>query len=189
MSDVSRVDGGAPVRAWNGPRGVFLCASLLAACLGYGLLRMPLQVHDGLDEIILSSKTPSVWAAFTATIGEAAYFRPLRFAQDKLLMELAPGHYFAAYKAFHIALLIAAFALFAAALPIQTGIDFAAAIFFACRSAFTARPPRSSVVKEAYPINHFLEIVVLALAAMPVRSRGGCGLTQPRSPRCRGLRH
>src|SRR6185295_464713 len=97
--------------------------------LGYGIVRIPIQLHDSLDEIVLVHEAPGVWAAFTSTIGKAAYFRPLRFAEDKVLMDLAPGHSFAAFKSFHVALVAAAFVLFVAALPVRSAVDVAAAIF------------------------------------------------------------
>ena len=174
------MSGGSGVRepavrreVWYTPRlCLYGCAAMLAASLSYGLLRMPLQVHDSLDEIIEVHQLPGVWASFTATIGESAYFRPLRFAKDKLLMEVSGGHYFAAFKAFHIALVIAALALFIGALRIETAIDLAAAMF--ALAVFAGLHTFLGVVKEAYPINHFLEILVLALAAMHLsRSRGG----------------
>ena len=143
--------------------GAYVCAALLAGSLSYGLLRMPLQVHDSLDEILAAQQSPGVWASFTSTIGETAYFRPLRIAETKLLFDISGGHYFAAYKTFHIALLVAAFVLFAGALRIETRIDLAAALF--ALTVFTGLHTFLGLVKEAYPVNHFLQIVVLVLVA------------------------
>jgi hypothetical protein len=151
---------------------VYACAAILAAALSYDLLRMPLQVNDSLDEIIEVRQLSGVVASFTATIGESAYFRPLRFAEDKVLMEASGGHYFAAFKTLHIALLISAFALFVAALPVATGIDCAAALF--ALVVFAGLHTFLGLVKEGYPINHFLQVVVLTLVAFHLaRSRGG----------------
>ena len=150
----------------------YACAAILASSLAYGLIRMPLQVHDSLEEIIAAQRSPGVWASFTSTIGETAYFRPLRIAETKALFDLSGGHYFAAYKAFHIALLAAAFALFAGALRIETGADLAAALF--ALTVFTGLHTFLGLVKEAYPVNHFLQVVVLVLAAVRLsKARGG----------------
>ena len=143
---------------------------MLAASVSYGLLRMPLQVHDALDEIVAAGRSPGVWASFTSTIGETSYFRPLRIAETKLLFDLSGGHYFAAYKAFHIALLAAAFALFVALLPIESWTDAAAALF--ALTVFVGLHTFLGFVREAFPINHFLQVAVLVLVAVHLsRSR------------------
>jgi hypothetical protein len=143
---------------------------VLAASISYGLLRMPLQVHDAIDEIMAAQRSPGVWASFASTLGETAYLRPLRIAETKLLFDLSGGHYFAAYKAFHIALLLAAFALFVGELSIQTWTDAAAALF--ALTVFTGLHTFLGFVREAFPINHFLQVAVLVLIAVRLaRSR------------------
>jgi hypothetical protein len=113
-----------------------------------------------------------VWASFTSSIGVTGYFRPLRIAETKLLFDLSRGHVFAAYKTFHIALVMSAFGLFVAALRIETGVDLAASLF--ALAVFGGIHTFVGLVKEAYPVNHFLQIVVLVLVAMHLsRSRGG----------------
>jgi len=149
----------------------YACAAILASSVSYGLLRMPLQVHDSLDEIIAAQQSPGVWASFTSTIGETTYFRPLRIAETKLLFDLSGGHYFAAYKAFHIALLITAFALFVGALRVETRVDLAAALF--ALIIFTGLHTFLGLVKEGYPVNHFLQVVVLVLAAVRLSKARG----------------
>jgi len=143
---------------------VYACAAVLAASISYGLLRMPLQVHDSIEEIIAAQRSPGVWASFTSTIGETTYFRPLRIAETKLLFDVSSGHYFAAYKAFHVVLLVAAFALFLGELSIQTWTDAAAALF--ALTVFTGLHTFLGFVREAFPINHFLQVAVLVLIAV-----------------------
>jgi hypothetical protein len=143
---------------------VYACAALLAASISYGLLRMPLQVHDAIDEIMAAQRSPGVWASFTSTIGETTYFRPLRIAETKLLFDRSGGHYFAAYKTFHIVLLVAAFALFLGELSIETWADAAAALF--ALTVFTGIHTFLGFVREAFPINHFLQVAVLVLVAV-----------------------
>jgi hypothetical protein len=143
---------------------------VFAASISYGLLRMPLQVHDAIDEIMAAQRSPGVWASFASTLGETTYLRPLRIAETKLLFDLSGGHYFGAYKAFHIALLLAAFALFVGELSIQTWTDAAAALF--ALTVFTGLHTFLGFVREAFPINHFLQVAVLVLIAVRLaRSR------------------
>ena len=143
---------------------VYACAALLAASIAYGLLRMPLQVHDALDEIMAAQRSPGVWASFTSTLGETAYFRPLRIAETKVLFDVSGGHYFAAYKTFHVVLLVAAFALFLGELSVQTWTDAAAALF--ALTVFTGLHTFLGFVREAFPVNHFLQVAVLVLVAV-----------------------
>ena len=143
---------------------MYACAAVLAASISYGLLRMPLQVHDALDEIMAAQRSPGVWASFTSTLGETTYLRPLRIAETKLLFDLSGGRYFAAYRMFHIALLVTAFALFLGELSMQTWTDAAAALF--ALTVFTGLHTFLGFVREAFPINHFLQVAVLVLVAV-----------------------
>ena len=143
----------------------------MVGSLGYGLLRVPLQVQDSLPKIVEAGRSPGVWASFTSEIGTTD-FRPLWMAETKLLFDLSGGHVHVAYKAFHIALLVAALGLFVAALRIETGVDLAASLF--ALSVFVGSNTFVGLVKEATPVNVYLPIVGLVLLAMLLsRGRGG----------------
>jgi len=150
----------------------YASAAILAASLAYGLLHMPLQFHDALDEMMAAQRSPSLRASFTSTFGETSYFRLLRITETKFFFDVSGGHYFASYKAFHIAVVAAAFVLLTGYLRVATGIDLAAALF--ALAVFTGLHTLVPIVKEAYPVNHYLQIMVFSLAAAHVaRSRGG----------------
>ena len=142
-----------------GPRGAtYALAALFALALACDLLWMPIQVSDSLGEILEARQSPSVWASFTDTLGSEAYLRPLRIAQIKALFDLAEGrHYWAVYRGFHALLIVAAILLFTRALRVRTAMDFAAAAvaLVVLIGLHTFR----GTVQEAFPINHFLEIV------------------------------
>ena len=141
---------------------VAICAALIVGSLGYGLLQVPLQVQDSLQKIVDARHSPGVWTSFTSEIGTTD-FRPLWVAEIKLLFDLSGGHVHLAYKAFHIALLLAAFGLFVAALRIETGVDVAASLF--ALSVLVGSNTFTGLVKEATPVNVYLPIVVLVLLA------------------------
>jgi hypothetical protein len=148
---------------------VAICAALIVGSLGYGLLQVPLQVHDSLQKIVDARHSPGVWASFTSEIGTTD-FRPLWMAETKLLFDLSRGHVHIAYKAFHIALLVAALGLFVGALRIETGGDLAASLF--ALSVFVGSNTFTGLVKEATPVNVYLPIVVFVLLAIHLsRSR------------------
>jgi hypothetical protein len=152
----------------------YLVATLIALSLSYDLLRMPIQVADSLGEILDAHYSPSVYASFMeSATTSVAYLRPLRIAQIKALFDLSGGeHYWLVFRGFHAALLLAAALLFVRALDVRTWIDFAAALF--ALTVLTGLHTFRGLVREAFPINHFLEIVVLCLVAFNLaQSRGG----------------
>src|SRR5687768_6622365 len=151
----------------------FTLASLVALAIAIDLLWMPVQVSDSLGEILDAQASPSPWASFTASLHSTAYLRPLRIAQIKALFDLAGGeHYWLVYRGFHALLLIAAVLLFTAALRVSTTIDFAASAF--ALAVLVGLRTFRGLVQEAFPINHFLEMVVFCLIALNLaRSRGG----------------
>jgi len=157
-----------------GPRGAtYALAALFALALACDLLWMPIQVSDSLGEILEARQSPSVATSFIDSFGSEAYLRPLRIAQIKALFDLAEGrHYWAVYRGFHALLIVAAILLFTRALRVRTAMDFAAAAvaLVVLIGLHTFR----GTVQEAFPINHFLEIVVLCLVVLNLaQSRGG----------------
>jgi hypothetical protein len=145
--------------------------SIMTAAVCVSAARIPIQVTDSLVPILQAQQTPSVTSAFFSSLG-AAYLRPMRVAQIQALFELSRGRYFLAYKSFHVALVIACFALFMIALHVRTHADVAALPF--ALTVLAGLHTFRGMVWEAYPINHFLEISVLCLCALVLaQSRGG----------------
>jgi hypothetical protein len=147
-------------------------AALLAATMAYDVWRVPVQVYDSLVEILDAQRSPSISASFRGSLEGAGYLRPARIAQIKANYDLSDGHLRAGYRGFHVALLLAFVWLFVRALRVSSGADAAAAIFALTVAAGVHT--FSSFMREAFPINHFLEIAVLGLAALNLaQSRGG----------------
>lgn len=150
----------------------WMLALITAASLSYDLARKPIQVSDSLVELLDVQESPSLSATFIATAERGAYLRPLRLVQIKALFDLSNGRYRLVYTGFHIILLSAAILLFVHALRVQTWADCAAALF--ALTVLTGLHTFRGTVREAFPINHFLEMVVLCLLALNfARSRGG----------------
>jgi hypothetical protein len=158
----------------HGPRNAaYALAAVFALAIAMDLLWMPVQVGDSLGEILGAQQSSSTWASFTSSFGTDAYLRPLRIAQIKGLFDLADGgNYWLAYRGFHALLLITAVMLFMRALRVSTIVDFSAA---ACALVvLVGLHTFRGTVREAFPVNHFLEMVVLCLAMLNLaRSRGG----------------
>ena len=164
----------APMPNLNPRTATYGMAGLFALALAWDLLWMPIQVSDSVSEILAAQRSPSVWVSFTNAMGtDAAYFRPLRIAQIKALFDMAQGSsYLFAYRGFHALLIGVTLLLFTRVLRVSTLTDFAAAAF--ALVTLTGLHTFRGTVQEAFPINHFLEIVVFCLLTLNLaRSRGG----------------
>jgi len=146
-------------------------AAVLAIAIAYDMWRMPIQVSDSLQEILDAQASTSALRPFVSDAG-GNYYRPLRIAQIKALFDLSHGHYHLAYRGFHAALILLLVWLFTRALTVETGLDAAAAIFGL--TVLTGLHTFLAFLREAFPINHFLEMAVFALVALNLSlSRGG----------------
>jgi hypothetical protein len=151
--------GGLGVRAW-----AYVITGVFAASFAYDLLHIPVQVFDALEEILAAYRSPSVSSSFWDAAFNVAYLRPLRIAQIKGLFDVAQGHYWLTYRGFHVLLLVACLLLFTRALRVRTTVDLCAAAF--ALTVLTGLHTFRALIQEAFPINHFLEIVVLALVTL-----------------------
>jgi hypothetical protein len=143
-----------------------------AAAISYDLWHIPVQIADSLGEILDAQRSPSTLASFVNTFSGVAYFRPMRIAQIKAIFDLAQGHYHLAYRGFHVVLLSVLLLLFTRALRVETARDLIAATF--ALTVLIGLHTFIAFVREAFPINHFLEIAVLCLGAVTLaQSRGG----------------
>lgn len=142
----------------------YLVAAIIALSFSYDLMRKPIQVSDSLMELLDVQQSPSLYATFVAHSPRGPFLRPLRQVQIKALFDLADGHYWLVYRGFHALLLTAMLLLFTRALRVQSWADFAAAVF--ALTVVTGLHTFRGTVREAFPINHFLEIVVFCLIAL-----------------------
>lgn len=147
------------VRTW-----AYLLAAVSAVAIGYDLLRMPVQVFDALEELLDAQRSTSVVDTFLSAAYNAAYLRPLRIVQIKVIFDAAHGHYWLAFRGIHAVTMAACLLLFTRALRVRTAADLCAAAF--ALTVVTGLHTFRSTVQEAFPINHFLEIAVMALVML-----------------------
>jgi glycosyltransferase involved in cell wall biosynthesis len=139
----------------------YLLALTCAGALAYDLLRMPVQVFDALEEMLAAQRSTSIVDTFWANAYNAAYLRPLRIVQIKVIFDAAQGHYWLAFRGAHALTMVACLLLFTRALRVRTVADLCAAAF--ALTVVVGLHTFRSTVQEAFPINHFLEIAVMAL--------------------------
>ena len=150
----------------------WVVTGIFAGALAYDLMRMPVQVYDALGEILDAQRSPSPWESFKAAASNVAYFRPLRIAQIKMIFDAADGHVWLAYRGVHAALLVACFGLFTRAMRVRSAADLSAALL--ALTVLMGLHTFPSAVREAFPINHFLEVMVFCLLTLNLaQSRGG----------------
>ena len=157
------------VRAHPWAWGTAALAAALALGLSWCILQSPLTLYDGLGPILDSRRSPSLSSTFYGALHSNGYWRPLRLTQIKAVVDASPADPIRAFKTIHVVLVFATFLLFAAWVRPRSIAEFAAAavalMIPAGHHAFFV------LFSEAYPINHFLEVVALTLA-VAVLARG-----------------
>ena len=147
--------------------GFFAAVTIMAASVAYDLFQMPVQASDSLLDILYAHSSDSLFSAFTD--GRRTHFRPLRDTQIKALLDLSAGHYHLVYRGFHSALVLLASWLFVRCLRVTSATDMAAALL--AFTVFMGLHTLTGAVVSIFPINHFLEVVVLALLALHIAQR------------------
>ena len=136
----------------------------MAASFAHDLMRKPIQVSDSLQELLDVQQSPSLVATFVAHSPRGPFLRPLKQVQTKVLFDLAAGHYWLVFRGFHALLIAAVLLLFTRALRVRTWTDVAAAVF--ALTVFTGLHTFRGLVREAFPINLYLESVLGCLIVL-----------------------
>ena len=153
------------------PFAAYLFAGIIALSFAHDLMRKPIQVSDSLQELLDVQQSPSLWATVVAHSPRGPFLRPLRQVQIKTLFDLADGRYQLVFRGFHAFLVALALFLFVRAVQVQTWADVATAVF--ALTVLTGIHTFRGTVREAFPINHFLEVVVFCLIALNLAQARG----------------
>jgi hypothetical protein len=154
----------------------WLIAALFAIAVSASVYRIPIQVSDSVEILEGVERAPSIVAAFTQGLyASNTMLRPMRQVGTRLLLDVAHAtgdHYNAVFRGFHAAAAALLILLFA---HVAGPRDWsgAAALCFAML-VLTGLHTFGGMVREAYPINHFLLIAIYGLATFAIaESRGG----------------
>lgn len=136
---------------------------------------MPIQVDDSLDTIVRSAGFDSVRDAFVDGMHNSkTILRPLKQAQTKLLLDLGDrlGNHHAAFRGYHALLATLLVVLFTSLAGARSWPGVAALAF--ALAVLIGMPTFTGLLREAYPVNHFLLVAIYGLALLAIaRSRGG----------------
>jgi hypothetical protein len=144
---------------------------LLGCITSYFLLGIPVQLSDSFANLLQIQGTP-VSQVFVHELRAGGYLRPLLQVQLKIVYDLARGDYFVWYRGLQALQVIAALLLAVHLLRIRTARD--AAVVPVCLAILLGIHTFTGTVREAFPINTFLTLVLCCLgAASLAQSRGG----------------
>lgn len=148
----------------------WVVTALFAVGVSASVFRIPIQVSDSVEILEVVDRAPTVTAAFAQGLhASKTMLRPMRQVGTRLLLDVAHAtgdHYNAVFRGFHAAAAALLIVLFThVARPRDwTG---AAALCFAML-VLTGLHTFGGMMREAYPINHFLLIAIYCLATCAI---------------------
>jgi len=137
-------------------------AALVACALGYGLLGMPVQVSDSLNNLIEASQG-SLSKLLISNLWARGYLRPLLWGLIRVVFDLSHGHYFEWFRGWHVAQVVVLTGLFVALLRVRRAVD--AAVVPLGLSALVGIQTFPGTIREAFPINTFMTILLCCFVA------------------------
>ena len=159
------------------PRAAAWTITALFACgVSASVFRIPIQVSDSVEILEIVDREPSVAAAFVQGLhASKTMLRPMRQVGTRLLLDVAHAsgdHYNVVFRGFHAAAAALLIALFTHVARPRDWTGTAALCF--AMLVLTGLHTFGGMMREAYPINHFLLIAIYCLAAFAIaESRGG----------------
>jgi hypothetical protein len=150
--------------------------ALFAIAVSASVFRIPIQVSDSAEIIEVTDRAPSAVAAFDDGLSASrTMLRPMRQAGTKILLDVAHAagdRYNLVFRGFHATAAALLIVLFTMAARPRDATDVAALGF--ALLVLTGLHTFTGMMREAYPINHFLLIAIYCLVAfLLARSRGG----------------
>jgi len=137
-------------------------AALVACALGYGLLGMPVQVSDSLNNILQASQDSPLHLVYNEFY-QRGYLRPFLWGLIRLVFDLSQGHYFEWFRGWHVGQVAVLAGLFVALLRVRRAAD--AAVVPLGLAALVGIHTFSGTIREAFPINTFMTILLCCYAS------------------------
>ena len=157
-------------------QAAWLLTALFAVAVSASVFRIPIQVSDSAEILEAVDATPSVSAAFTQGLhASRTMLRPMRQTVTKMLLEVAHGigdRYNLVFRGFHATTAALVIVLFTWVARPRDWSGVAALCF--AMLVLTGLHTFGGMMREAYPINHFLLIGIYCLATFALaESKGG----------------
>jgi hypothetical protein len=147
-------------------------ALIAGLAMGHFLLGLPIQLTDSFGNMLKLSQS---WRELLSNeFTQTAYLRPLLWANLKLVYDLSGGHYFLWFRGVHVAQVLCLVTLFVTLVRPRTMLE-AAVVPFGLAVLFGMHTI-AGTIREAFPINTFLTILILCLLAAVIALGGGVAL-------------
>ena len=137
-------------------------AALVVAAMGYFLWDVPVQVSDSYGDLVTAAHG-TLGTLVSSEFHQHAYLRPFRRGLIRIVFDASQGHYFEWFRGWHIGQIAALIALYLRLVRPSTWSG-AAAVPLGL-AALIGMHTFDGTVQEAFPINHFMTIVICAFAA------------------------
>jgi hypothetical protein len=150
-----------------------LLAALITIPLADSVYRVPIQVSDSLEPIVIAAKYDSARHLLHDSVTfSPTTFRPLRYLQARWLLQLVSATgltYHAVFRGVHVVLLLLLVLLFVAVVCVRDWIDLVA--FSVAFPVLIGIHTFLSMLLEAFPVNHFAEVGACALGVFVLGQR------------------
>jgi hypothetical protein len=146
----------------------YLYALAVGLALGHFLLGIPIQLTDSFGNML---KLSTSWADLLyAEFTQRAYLRPMLWAELKLVYDASGGDYFSWFRGTHVVQVTALLLLYVGLVRPRTFRD-AALIPFGL-AVLVGSQTFAGTIREAFPINTFLTVLLFCVAAMHLALAG-----------------
>jgi len=142
--------------------------ALVTVILGYFLLGLVIQVSDSFGNL-LAVQRPTLGAILRDQFSQRAYLRPFLWAQVKIVYELSGGHYYGWFRGLHVVQVGVLIALCLSLMRPKTALD--AALVPLALAVLTGAHTFAPMVREAFPINSYLTVVICCVGAAQLALR------------------
>lgn len=137
-------------------------ALLCVVGLGYFLFDSPIQVSDGFTNLTKAANG-TLGSLVYSEFFQRGYLRPLLWGHTRVLFDLSSGHYFEWFRGWHVAQVALLSVLFVRLVRPRTLL--AAAVVPLGLSVLVGMHTFAGAIREAFPINTFMTIVLCSFAA------------------------
>ena len=134
---------------------------VVALTLGHFLLGLPIQLTDSFGQML---KLPGPWRDLLyGEFTQRGYMRPLMWGELKLVYDMSGGNYFAWFRGAHVVEVVIVVLLYVRLVRPRTSLDLA--VLPLGLAVLVGLHTFQGTVREAFPLNHFLTVLVYTLLA------------------------
>ena len=151
-------------------------AAIVGAGVGYFLWDLPVQVSDSYGNLVTASRG-TLGSLVASEFYQRAYLRPFLWGLLRVISDLSRGHYFEWFRGWHVAQVVLLIVLWVRLLRPSTW-SAAAAVPLGL-AALIGMHTFAGTVREAFPINTFMTVLICVFAAADL----ALGSPRPSTPR------